>query len=100
MNENMIPGERLYPCPSCAEPTIVRDRVYTTDGYPYVHECPSAPRKVPNEGDFCPACHALTWAGLCEACQKRPVRDVVHDLAQEHSAPPSGPRKRGMGRAW
>ena len=98
----MIPGERLIPCPACSEPTIVRDRVYTADGYPYVHECPPVPRKVPNERDFC-VCGAITWGGLCEACQKRSVRDVVHDLAQEPSAPPippSVPRKRGMGRAW
>lgn len=76
MNQNMIPGERLIPCPSCGQPTIVRDRVYTTDGYPYVHECPPAARKVPNEGDFC-VCGTLTWNALCDDCKGLPVSKAV-----------------------
>lgn len=81
MNLNLIPGERLTPCPQCAEPTIVRDRVYTFDGYPYVHECPPAPRKVPNEKDFC-ICGTLTWSGLCDDCKGRPVSQVVQQANQ------------------
>lgn len=64
---NLIEGERLTPCPFCSEPVIVRDRVYTADGYPYPHACPPAPRRVPNEHDFC-ACGALTWDKPCEDC--------------------------------
>lgn len=84
MNQNLIPGERLIPCPSCAEPTIVRDRVYTTDGYPYVHECPPVPRKVPNERDFC-ICGAITWGGLCSDCNGKPVAEVVQEAQRGHT---------------
>ena len=102
-NDNLIPGERVYPCPFCSEPTIVRDRVYTTDGYPYQHVCSVPTRRVPNEKDFCLACRTLCWSSLCEDCQQRSVAEVAPDIARAAIAPPdpvSGPRKRGMGRAW